>query len=187
MLTFRPATPADAPFAAPLIAEAYGPLALELTAQADEAGAVRVLEDWFTQADHRLGYGVTLLALDDSGAPLGILVRYSGDDAARLETPMRQYLRGLGQADDFPTEAQRGELYLDALAVAPAARGRGVGLALLHEAQREAAHLGLRGAALLVEPHNPAQRLYERAGFARRGELLLPGHTEAHLDLFWTV
>ena len=185
MLTFRPAAPADAPFAAPLIQEAYGPLGLALTAQADEAGAVRVLEDWFRGPQHRLGYGVTLLALGETGTPLGLLLRYSGDDAARLEEPLREYLRGLGQAADFPTEARRGELYLDALAVTPAARGRGVGLALLHEAQREAVRLGLSGAALLVEPHNPAQRLYGRAGFVLRGELLLPGHTEAHLDLFW--
>ncbi len=170
-MQLRPATPQDAAFAAPLIAEAYGPLAQALTAQQDRAGAIALLQDWFCQEPHRLG----------------LMVRYSGEEAAQLEAPMRAHLRALGKRGDFPTEARAGELYIDALATAPEARGRGVGLALLRAAQAEAAQRHLRGAALLVEPGNPAERLYARAGFQPRGELLLPGHADAHRDLFWPV
>lgn len=70
-MQLRPATPQDAAFAAPLIAEAYGPLAQALTAQQDRAGAIALLQDWFCQEPHRLG----------------LMVRYSGEEAAQLEAP----------------------------------------------------------------------------------------------------
>ncbi|MFC6591580.1 GNAT family N-acetyltransferase [Deinococcus lacus] len=166
--------------------EAYGPLAYELTAQPDEAGVLQVLRRWFTRPEGRLGYGTALIAESQEGR-VGLLVRYAGDDAERLDHPLRGHLRALGHPGDFPTEGRPGELYLDALAVAPAARGQGVGRQLLAAAKAEAQARGLRGAALLVEPGNPAQRLYERAGFQVRGRLQLPGHTGAHLDLFWSA
>src|SRR5204862_3329651 len=51
------------------------------------------------------------------------------------------------------------------IAVAPEARGRGIGTRLLEalvEAARDAGH---RAISLSVEPENPERRLYQRAGF----------------------
>jgi predicted GNAT family N-acyltransferase len=54
------------------------------------------------------------------------------------------------------------------MAVEPAARGRGVGAALLAGAEREARAAGAHRIALHAQAH--ARELYARAGFAERGE-----------------
>jgi ribosomal protein S18 acetylase RimI-like enzyme len=56
--------------------------------------------------------------------------------------------------------------------VAPSARGRGVGDALVHEVERWARESGARVLRLdVAEDNAPAQALYERHGFVLTGEL----------------
>ena len=58
----------------------------------------------------------------------------------------------------------RGDLVY--LGVVPEARGRGIGRALLGQAIRDTARMGLPALAVAVDTQNaPAVRLYERAGF----------------------
>ena len=58
----------------------------------------------------------------------------------------------------------RGELVY--LGVVPEARGRGIGRALLAQAMRDTAEMGLPQMGLAVDVANqPAVRLYEEAGF----------------------
>jgi ribosomal protein S18 acetylase RimI-like enzyme len=60
------------------------------------------------------------------------------------------------------------EAEIRALAVAPAARGRGVGRALLDAVMRRAAERGVRYLTLLTEPGMVvAQHMYTSAGFVR--------------------
>ena len=56
--------------------------------------------------------------------------------------------------------------FINMLATDPAARGRGIGLALLNQAMVEMAHRGARLIELNVDADNPtgAVRLYQRAG-----------------------
>ena len=63
------------------------------------------------------------------------------------------------------------------LLVAPAARRRGTGQALLEKATREAARLGRRAVLDVVEDHTAAIRLYENCGWTRVGRVdwALPG------------
>ncbi len=66
---------------------------------------------------------------------------------------------------DYPDEA-----FVQTLAVAPTAQGRGVGRLLLTELLAEADRRQQRVVSLEVRADNePAQRLYERHGFARTG------------------
>jgi len=59
-----------------------------------------------------------------------------------------------------------GTLHVEAVVVAPAGRGRGVGSELLARAERLAAARGMRRLTLEVVDTNPnARRLYERLGF----------------------
>jgi [ribosomal protein S18]-alanine N-acetyltransferase len=60
---------------------------------------------------------------------------------------------------------------LYSIAVAQAARGQGLGLVLLHAAEKEARRRGCRRMRLEVSQVNPtAMQLYEREGYERIGE-----------------
>ncbi len=93
-------------------------------------------------------------------------------ELARPDT--RHYLAALsGQGEllgyaglcDYPDEA-----FVQTMAVAPSAQGQGVGARLLQALLAEAARRGQRTVSLEVRADNgPAQRLYARHGFARRG------------------
>ena len=66
---------------------------------------------------------------------------------------------------DYPDEA-----FVQTMAVAPSAQGRGLGARLLVELLEEAARRGQPTVSLEVRADNaPAQRLYERHGFTRTG------------------
>ena len=66
---------------------------------------------------------------------------------------------------DYPDEA-----FVQTLAVAPAAQGRGLGARLLTALLDEADRRGQRTVSLEVRADNaPAQRLYDRHGFTRSG------------------
>lgn len=68
----------------------------------------------------------------------------------------------------FSSVAARRKWLLNDLFVAPEARGRGVGRALLEAARGLAAETGARGLELATAPDNTAaQRLYESAGWKR--------------------
>ena len=59
-----------------------------------------------------------------------------------------------------------GHLHIDAIAVAPEARGQGVGTRLIAAAHREAASRNLAGLSLnVVDTNTRARALYERIGF----------------------
>jgi ribosomal protein S18 acetylase RimI-like enzyme len=56
-----------------------------------------------------------------------------------------------------------------AIGVSAAHRGQGVGSALIDALKKAIAAADYRAVSLSVEPDNPSRRIYERAGFARRG------------------
>ena len=72
---------------------------------------------------------------------------------------------GYGGLCDYPDEA-----FIQTLAVAPSAQGRGLGARLLTALLEEADRRGQRTVSLEVRADNQAaQRLYARHGFARSG------------------
>ncbi|MEV3853467.1 GNAT family N-acetyltransferase [Streptomyces sp. NPDC050095] len=78
----------------------------------------------------------------------------------------------LGRPTPLPSNAHVRQI--QGLAVADAARGRGVGRILVRAAVEEARRQGARRIALRVLGHNaPARRLYEAEGFVVEG--VLPG------------
>ena len=77
-----------------------------------------------------------------------------------------RHLRAAGLVSPNPPLST---LYVDALAVAPGFRRRGVARTLLAEAEEAAAAAGLAGVALDTGLHNdPARSLYEGAGYRQR-------------------
>ncbi len=103
-------------------------------------------------------------AARDADSP--VLVAVEGDDVVGAVTwcPPGSSLREVTDADD------QGELRM--LAVAPDARGRGIGAALLDACLDAARAAGLRQVRLCSLPEmRPAHRMYATRGFARRPDL----------------
>lgn len=106
------------------------------------------------------GYAATLRALgaDGTGEVLAAV-----DDGVILGTVMLQPWPYAGEVVRSPAEAE-----IRAFAVIPAARGRGVGRALLAAVTGRAGARGIGFLALSTQPRmHAAQRLYAAAGFRR--------------------
>lgn len=73
-------------------------------------------------------------------------------------------------ADDSGHSFVSEEIPCLAIAVAPAARGAGIGGAMLDALAGHLAERGYRALTLAVEPENPARRLYARRGFVEEIE-----------------
>lgn len=108
--------------------------------------------DELSGAAARAEHADLLVAVDDDGTLLGTLtVVHPGSRFAELSR------------DD--------ELEIRMLAVAPAARGRGIGAELTRAALRQAAEQGKRAVALYsVSTRTKVHTLYERLGFQRDPE-----------------
>jgi ribosomal protein S18 acetylase RimI-like enzyme len=104
-----------------------------------------------------------------------MLVAYSGNDAHLLDEPFLAQLRRRSPSmaeSAIVREAQDGEYYLDALAVAESYRGQGIAKRLMTAAEQRAAELGFDRTALIVEAYNDrAYKLYTASGYKEAGTL----------------
>jgi ribosomal protein S18 acetylase RimI-like enzyme len=116
--------------------------------------------DGFLAEPPASAYADTLRALGADGQG-EILV--AADGPTLLGTVMLQFSAHGGEVLRRPDEAE-----IRALAVAPGARGRGIGRALLAAVMERAGERGIRYLVLLTQPEMQAARsLYTRAGFER--------------------
>jgi ribosomal protein S18 acetylase RimI-like enzyme len=80
----------------------------------------------------------------------------------------------------FP-KLYKNEYFLSNLAVYQEYRGKGVGTGLLEKAEEEAKAMGLEKLSLYAEVDNPgAIRLYEKYGFIKVDEVILPQEFKEH-------
>jgi ribosomal protein S18 acetylase RimI-like enzyme len=173
----RPATPAD-----PADALLYASAQPYYDAYAgSEARARGLLAYVYARRGHAASFEVCSVVELDGGVA-GVIAWFpvaEGDERARrfvsLTAPrvppwrwpaLLRHLRAAGQVSPHPPP---GTLYVDALAVAPEFRRRGVASALLAGAEDAAKASGFDGVALDTGLHNDAARsLYERAGYRQR-------------------
>jgi len=146
----------------------------------NEEAARRMLRRVHPLPGHAASAALCRVAEAD-GEVVGVIAAFPAGDGERLArrflaltaprlAPWRwpRLLRHLGAAASVSPTPPEGSWYVDALAVAPAARRRGVAAALLADAERAAREHGATGVALDTGLENePAQRLYERCGFER--------------------
>jgi ribosomal protein S18 acetylase RimI-like enzyme len=190
-LLLRAAAPEDAVNASALIYETMGTFGDFLFGQSGREGTIHVVSVIFQQAGNLLSYEHSTLAEVD-GRIVGIAQAFPGADLWKATLGlMRVCIRRFGLRFGFAL-AWRGlplasepvagaeEYYVQTLAVDPSCRNRGIGRALLENAQRRTAERGFPICSLDVMLHNPdALRFYQREGFsiARRvtSRLRAPG------------
>jgi ribosomal protein S18 acetylase RimI-like enzyme len=138
-------------------------------AELAEVGDIRVaayLHDGFLSADSQYAPRLRELGADGEGHVL--VAEYEGGDrpGAIIGTVMLQRMPYAGPVVTRPDEAE-----IRALAVRPAARGAGVGQALLAAVIQCAVREGVRHLVLFTQADmKAAHRLYAKAGFVRLAE-----------------
>jgi len=173
----RPATPAD-----PADALLYASAQPYYDAYAgSEARARGLLASVYARRGHAASFEVCSV-VELAGGVAGVIAWFpvaEGDERARrfvsLTAPrvppwrwpaLLRHLRAAGHVSPHPPPRM---LYVDALAVAPAFRRRGVAQALLAGAEDAARAGGFAGVALDTGLHNDAARsLYEGTGYRQR-------------------
>ena len=176
-ITLRPAIPEDAEAAAPLIYSAMGTLGDFLFGQPGPEGTIRVLAALFREPGHILSYQFSTLA-EAGGSIAGIAQEIPEAELSKATLGLvRAFIKcsgwraaiGLawrGFPLAFEGDAEPGELYVNTLAVASAYRKRGIGRALLEDAERRARSLNIPTCSLSVMLHNTEAFLfYQRVGY----------------------
>lgn len=162
----RKARPADAEVAVPLILDAIGNIAEQMTGETEPAAVKRELVKLFKREDNRHSYLSTCIAERDA-AIMGVMVLYSGVDAIRLDANLVNWLRM--KTDEnivIPPESRIDEYYIDTVCVNHEFRGQGIGSLLLAHAEEVAREVGFSKVTLNVEPQKEAAiRLYKRVGY----------------------
>ena len=174
----RPARPGDR--VAPLLHASAGSYYDAFAGSA--ARAASLLAFAYPHAGHSASYEVCAIAERD-GVPAGVMAAFAAEDAGRyarrfVSLALRRLppgawpsaLRHLRAASRTAPTPPAGAWYIDALAVAPGHRRRGIAHLLLEVAAEDARRTGARMLALDTGLENEAaQALYARAGFEVRG------------------
>ena len=177
-LLIRPAVKADAPFVMARVAEAVG-------MDTPPAGYVRKMSVLCETDDVLYSYSHTLVAEWD-GKPVGALVSYPGAMYKEWRGRTFEMVKALTGNDysGMADETREGEYYIDSLATAPSARGRGVGRALLRAGIERARSMRIPVVTLAVDPDNPpALGLYRSMGFEERELITIFDHLYRRMEL----
>lgn len=175
----RTATPADAPFVAPLMFQAMSEIVFKLIQREDPHESVRFLERLFLKQNNQYSYENTLVYEKDKQI-LGSLVYYNGAHIDPLSQSVFDFVKAsYGHNIRLEKETQAGEFYIDTLSVSPKVQGKGIGSSLLLHLKEQ-----LKGETigLLVSMDNPqAEKLYLRMGFVYADMKMLAGAPYKHL------
>lgn len=156
---------ADAKAIAPLIYDAIGNIANNLTGEQELPKILAALEQLVKETSNRHSYLNTFVAVANDTVQ-GIVVLYDGIQGAILDSQLEEQLAQKGNHLSIDVEAHEDEYYIDTICVSKEARGLGIGTKLLQFAEEHGRKLGYKKLSLNVELEKPdARRLYERMGF----------------------
>lgn len=179
-ITLRHATADDAPAITRAIIMAFGE---DMTRRLCGDRGHEIIERLVRMDNTQYSYRNTIVCLAD-GAVAGAICGYDGAKLHELRQPVLDMLREeCGTQISVTDETSAGEFYLDSVGVMPEMRGLGIGARLLERMRDEAFATGHDRVGLLVDDINPkAERLYQRLGFRRVGEVSFIGHTMHHMQ-----
>ncbi|MBY0098401.1 GNAT family N-acetyltransferase [Mesobacillus maritimus] len=177
-LKLRGAVKSDAKKAVELIHIAISDIAEQLTGETKEQKIRETLSQFFREENNRLSFQNMMVA-DVLGEVAGIIITYSGEDAARLDQPILKHVRRKrsDEAILFDKEADEQDFYIDTLCVDDRFRGHGIGTMLLKEAEEIAQQKGDYRISLNVAHDNPiARKLYEGIGYMKEKVIQINHH-----------
>ncbi|MCL6572985.1 MAG: GNAT family N-acetyltransferase [Bacillus sp. (in: Bacteria)] len=165
-LHIRRANPEDAVIAVPLIIDAIGEIASQMTGETDPIAVEQELIGLFKHEDNRHSYLHTFVA-EHQNAVIAVMVHYSGVDALTLDNNLITWLsKKGGKPVSIPPEARQNEYYIDTICVHQNYRRQGIGRLFLEFAEEVARDVGYSKIALNVETEKEkAIRLYELVGY----------------------
>ena len=179
----RKATPEDSKYIIPLMMEAIGTIAYELSGTTNRDETMRILEKFYKQPDNRLSWQNSMVWLQED-VPVGYALAYAGYKLVELDRPLEERLSTLqGNPVQLIKETEGEEYYLDSLAVDSSQRGLGIGTKLMKAFELEAAQFGFSIASLLVNVANTrAKQLYEAQGYTADGKIItIAGEDYEHM------
>lgn len=137
--------------------------------------------------DSQYSWRNSLVAVDDDGSRMGVIVAYDG---AKLHQLRKRFLDEFEKMNGFridehmTDETSADEYYLDSLAVMPEYRGRGIAGKLIAAAAKRGREIAGKRSGLLVDKtNNRAHALYTKLGFEEKGERPFAGEMMYHLQL----
>lgn len=164
-ITIRQADKNDAKAVAPLIYDAIGDIANNLTGEHALPKVLAALEQYVTETTNRHSYLNTFVA-EQQNEIVGIVVLYDGRLGYNLDRQLELQLSKRGIQTTLDVEAHMDEYYIDTICVSEKARGLGIGTRLLHFAEQKGKELGYEKISLNVElEKHDARRLYEKIGY----------------------
>ncbi len=166
MVRIRKAKPTDAEVTVPLIMDAIGHIAEQMTGETNLVAVEQEMIALFKRYDNRHSFLNTWIAEVDNGV-IGVMVFYTGAQALQLDVNLMEWLKEKnGLSVDIPPEAHVDEYYIDTVCVDSRFRGQGIGSLLLNHAELVAREEESAKLALNVEIEKEAAiRLYERLGY----------------------
>ena len=175
-MLIRSARGGDVPAVAGYIAMAEGEMA-HFFAGSDDPAVVATALAALVRSPSPCRYSLEVArVVEVDGRPAGFLTAFPADRQPELDRPLLDALRRRGLAlEKLTFEGEPGSYYLSTLGVDPAFRGRGLGSALIADAEARARDEGFAHASLLVTRDNPARHIYEHRGYATAVEIAIAG------------
>lgn len=181
----RQAKKSDFPKFFPILGLIFEEMELDSIASVPEQDFYNLMQKGFEDETYRYSYN-RVLVHETTGNVDGILCSYSNEDEAIIDAPIEKYypefnidpsLKIFTDKESLPEE-----WYLDSIAVAPAAWGKGIASSLLAALPEVASKNGYKKISLNVDKTNPnAKKLYLKNGFVDAGELPIGAHMYDHM------
>lgn len=183
----RPAEVQDAQQVLPILKQIFDEMELETVEKLGEKKVFELLADAFSLTDYRYGYS-NILVDDIDGKIVSIAVGFPEEKETTIDDALKQFYPKYDIPMNFELfvdkEAQAGEWYLDSLAVLPSEHHKGYGKKMLQYLPEYLRNKGEKIISLSVDVVNqPAQKLYEKIGFKKQGQLYIGSHLYDHMIL----
>ncbi|MCH5222931.1 MAG: GNAT family N-acetyltransferase [Muribaculaceae bacterium] len=181
----------DAPFIGKTITEAMGHELCVGLADGEEnlPKVLKLFTDLAATETAQYSYKNALVAVDNDDNRIGAIIGYDGaglremrKDFIAKANELLDWNVTVEEADNWESETNSKEIYLDSLFVIPEYRNRGVASSLIKSAIYKYRTIG-KPFGLLVEPHNTkAHKLYKELGFKEDGVNNFCGEPMIHLS-----